>query len=91
MVGIAHVKLVGETGARLSIIYLSIASVAVTLVVFAVDTLADEPATAIALVVFIVLSILADRFWRYIPFFKVDTVDGTAVQTASDVPSELGT
>src|SRR5918994_925642 len=67
MVGIAHLRLIKETGANILIIYLSIISVVVTLVVFAVDTLSQEPATALAIVIFLVLSVLADRLWRGVP------------------------
>jgi hypothetical protein len=68
MVGIAHLKLVKETGARPAIIYLSILSVVVTLIVFTVETLSKEKATAIALVIFVVAAILVDRYWRSVPY-----------------------
>ena len=45
-------------------------TVIVTLVVFAVETLSQEPATALAIVVFLVLSVGADFFWRHIPFLR---------------------
>ena len=67
MVGIAHLKLINETGANRAIIYLSIISVVITLVVFSVETLSQEPATAIAIVVFLALSVGADSFWRAVP------------------------
>ena len=70
MVGVAHLKLVKETGAKLWIIYLGIITVVITLVVFTIDTLADEPTTALALVIFLILSVVADRFWRDIPYLK---------------------
>jgi len=78
MVGIAHVKLIKETSARLLIIYLSIISVVVTLVVFSVETLSQEPATALAIVIFLVLSVCADFFWRAIPFLKTKDAGATA-------------
>ncbi len=70
MVGIAHLRLIKETGANRLIIYLSILTVVVTLVVFAVETLSQEPATALAIVIFLVLSVIADALWRAIPFLK---------------------
>jgi amino acid transporter len=66
MVGIAHLRLASETGASVSVIYASIITVLVTLLVFTFVTLVDEPATAIALVVFLVLAVIVDRFWREI-------------------------
>jgi len=70
MVGIAHLRLIKETGANRLIIYLSILTVVVTLVVFAVETLSQEPATALAIVIYLVLSVIADALWRAIPFLK---------------------
>jgi hypothetical protein len=78
MVGIAHLRLIKETGANLFIIYLSIISVVVTLVVFAVETLSQEPATALAIVIFLVLSVCADFFWRVIPGLKAKNSGVTA-------------
>jgi membrane protein implicated in regulation of membrane protease activity len=69
-VGIAHVRLIKETGANIVIVYLSIISVVVTLVVFAVETLSQEPATALAIVVFLALSVVVDLFWRRVPSLK---------------------
>jgi len=70
MVGIAHLRLIGDTGAKRWIVYLSIVSVVVTLLVFTFVTLVDEPATAIAMVVFIVAAIVIDRIWRNIGFLN---------------------
>jgi amino acid transporter len=72
MVGVAHLRLVTETGAKRSIIYLSIISVVITLLVFAVETLSQEPETALALVAFVALSVVMDRFWRAIPYLRGD-------------------
>jgi amino acid transporter len=70
MVGIAHLRLIGDTGAKRWIVYLSIVTVVVTLLVFTFVTLVDEPATAIAMVVFIVAAIVIDRIWRSIGFLN---------------------
>jgi hypothetical protein len=72
MVGIAHIRLVKETGASLVVIYLSIISVVVTLIVFTVETLSQEPATALALVIFVVLSVVVDWLWRAVPSLQAD-------------------
>lgn len=66
MVGVAHLRLISETGAKRGIVYLSIATVVITLLVFTFVTLVDEPATAAAMVGFIVLAVVVDRFWRHI-------------------------
>ncbi len=75
MVGMAHLRLVAETGASRAIILISIISVVVTLLVFAVETLSEEPATALALVGFVALSIVVDRSWRALPFLRAEGND----------------
>jgi amino acid transporter len=72
MVGIAHLRLIPETGANRPLVYLSILTCAITLAAFCIDTLPDEPGTAVALVVFLVLAVVADRYWRQIPYFRND-------------------
>ena len=37
-----------------------------------VDTLPDEPGTAVALVIFLVLAVVVDRYWRQVPYFRGD-------------------
>src|SRR5918994_2191080 len=86
MVGIAHLRLIKETGANLMIIALSIISVVVTLVVFAVETLSREPATAIAIVVFLALSVDADSFWRFIPSLRGQEMESTASPDLAPTP-----
>ena len=86
MVGIAHLRLIKETGANILIIYLSIISVVVTLVVFAVDTLSQEPATAIAIDVFLALSVDADSFWRFIPSLRGQEMESTASPDLAPTP-----
>ncbi len=78
MVGIAHLKLVKETGAKVAIVYLSIITVVITLVVFTVETLVDEPGTAIALVAFLALAVVVDRFWREVPALRSKEASTTA-------------
>lgn len=70
MVGIAHLKLIAETGANRLLVYLSIITCAITLLAFCIDTLPDEPETAVALVVFLVAAVVVDRFWRRIPYLR---------------------
>jgi amino acid transporter len=92
MIGFAHLKLIKETGAKPSIIYLGIVTLAVTFVVFVVETLVDEPGTAVALVVFVVLSILADRFWRDVPYLNREEATAAVAPAGSrdrnDAPDE---
>jgi amino acid transporter len=64
MVGFAHWRLIDKTGASKVIVALSILTCAIVLAAFCIDTLPDEPGTAVALVVFLAVAILVDRFWR---------------------------
>ena len=70
MVGIAHLKLIPETGANRFMVYLSIITCAITLAAFCIDTLPDEPGTAVALIVFLALAVVVDRYWRQVPYFR---------------------
>ena len=59
-----HLRVREETGARAWLLVTAIASTVVVLVTFAVTTLVDEPATAVAMVAILVLSILLDLGWK---------------------------
>ena len=64
-VSIAHLRVVGETGAKRWLIVLGTVATAFTLVYFTVTTVAKDRATTIALVVFILLSVVADLVWKW--------------------------
>jgi hypothetical protein len=56
----------------------------VTLLVFTFVTLVDEPATAIAMVAFIVIAVVVDRLWRGIGFLnRPVTVEAVSSDTSS--------
>jgi amino acid transporter len=63
LVGIGHLRIRGETGANPVILVLGVAAAAIVLLMFA-PTLADEPATATALVVIVLLSVVLDLVWK---------------------------
>jgi amino acid transporter len=84
MVDFAHLKLAKETGAKPAIIYLSIVTVVITLLVFTFETLVDERGTMIALVVFLVLAVVVDRFWRNVPSLRAEE----AMATLASEPSQ---
>ncbi len=81
MVCIAHLKLIAETGANRLLVYLSIITCAITLAAYCIDTLPDKPGTAVALVVFLALAVVVDRYWRRIPYLRDDAL---AVAPPSD-------
>ncbi len=63
MVTTGHLRIRSETGARLSILLLAIATAAVALVTFVLTTLLEEPASIIALVGILLVSIALDVGW----------------------------
>jgi amino acid transporter len=64
LVTAGHIRVRAETGANLFVLVLGVATAVIVLVAFAVTTLVDEPATAVALVVILVLSVVLDLLWK---------------------------
>lgn len=64
LVTFAHLRVRGETGARLSILLVAIASTVIVLVTFAFTTLIHEPATIVTLVAVVGLSVGLDVGWK---------------------------
>jgi amino acid transporter len=64
LVSAGHFRVRHETGARSWMLALAVGSAVVVLVTFAFTTLVEEPATAIALVVILVLSVAFDAGWK---------------------------
>ena len=64
LVTAGHLRVHQETGARPWLLVVAIASTVVVLATFAVTTLVEEPATAVALVGILLLSILLDLGWK---------------------------
>jgi amino acid transporter len=66
LVTAAHFRVRGETGASTLVLGVAVTSTVVVLLTFAVTTLADEPATAVALGVIVLLSVALDVGWKRI-------------------------
>jgi len=66
LVTAAHFRVRAETGASTLVLGVAITSTVVVLLTFAVTTLVDEPATAVALVVILLLSVALDVGWKRI-------------------------
>ena len=64
LVTIAHLRIRGQTGARLTPLIAALLATTVTLAIFVATTLAEEPAAMSALVVTILLSIALDIGWK---------------------------
>ncbi len=63
IVTLGHLRISADTGARRSILYVALATVAVTLATFAVTTLIHEPASIVTLVGILVVSVVLDVSW----------------------------
>jgi hypothetical protein len=64
LISVGHLRVRHETGARATILVLAVASTVIVLVAFVFTTLVDEPGTAIALVVILLLSVGLDFMWK---------------------------
>jgi amino acid transporter len=64
LVTAAHFRVRGETGASTLVLGVAITSTVVVLLTFAVTTLVDEPATAVALGVIVLLGVALDVGWK---------------------------
>jgi amino acid transporter len=64
MVSIGHLRVRGDTGARLSILLVAVTTTVVVLATFTVTTLVHEPASLIAILVVTALSLAADIAWK---------------------------
>jgi amino acid transporter len=62
----AHFRVRGETGASTLVLSVAVASTVVVLLTFALTTLVEEPATAVALAVIVLLSVALDVRWKRI-------------------------
>lgn len=76
MITVAHLRLRGETGASVVMLVLALVTTLGTFVVFCTTTLADEPATAVALVVVVTLSTVADLAWKWARDRRTSSVAG---------------
>jgi amino acid transporter len=64
LVTLGHFRIRHETGARTWVLVLAETTTVVVLVSFALTTLVDEPATALALVVILLLGVGLDLWWK---------------------------
>jgi amino acid transporter len=64
LISAGHLRVRHETGARAGILVLAVASTVIVLVAFVFTTLVDEPGTAVALVVILLVSVVLDAGWK---------------------------
>jgi amino acid transporter len=64
LVTAGHIRVRSETGANVVVLVLGVTTAVVVLLAFAFTTLVDEPATAVTLVVILVLSVVLDLLWK---------------------------
>ena len=65
MVAIGHLRIRRQTGANVAMLGIGLVATAGTLAVFATTTLADDRASAIALIGTVILSIALDVWWKW--------------------------
>lgn len=70
VVGLGHLRITDRTGARRWVLYLGIATVVITLLLFTFTTLIHEPATLITFAILLALAVLVDRFWRRLAILR---------------------
>ena len=81
LVTAGHLRVRHETGARLPVLLVALASTVIVLVTFVFTTLVDEPATAVLLAVILVLSVGLDVGWKrardgHVPVAPTPMIDG---------------
>ena len=64
LVTLGHLRIRRDTGANLLVLLIADLSTIVVLVSFAATTLVDEPGTAVALAVILVLAVILDLAWK---------------------------
>jgi amino acid transporter len=67
LVTVAHFRVRSDTGAKVWILALAIATAGIAFVTFVVTTLVTEPATMVTLVVILLLSVVLDFGWKRSP------------------------
>lgn len=85
LVTVAHLRIRGQTGARLVPLIAALLATTVTLVIFATTTLAEEPAATAALVATILVSIGLDLGWKHMRHSRgpgTEVPSGTGVAAA---------
>jgi amino acid transporter len=81
LVTAAHFRVRGETGASTLVLTVAITSTVVVLLTFAFTTLVDEPATAVALAVILLLGVALDLGWKRTRASRVPALDDEADPT----------
>ena len=93
LVTVGHLRVRAETGAHLPVLLLALASTVIVLVTFVFTTLVDEPATAVLLVVILVISVGLDLGWKRVrngrpSIDPAPAIDGSIATTDLDRPSD---
>jgi L-asparagine transporter-like permease len=66
LVTVGHLRVRSETGAKTWLLILAFLTALISLITFAVTTLPDEPLTAVAIVVIVLLGLALDFGWKRI-------------------------
>ena len=66
MCTVAHFRVRAETGARLSLLILAVATAAIALAAFLLDLIVNDPVSVAAMLVIVVLAVILDLSWKRI-------------------------
>lgn len=64
LVTVSHLRVRGQTGAKLGVLLAALLLTVTTLIAFTMDTLVEEPKTMVTLVVLLLLAIVFDVVWK---------------------------
>jgi amino acid transporter len=87
LVGIAALRLRAETGSHALVILVAIAMTVIVLLLFAVDTLRNEPQTFVAMAGLAVLAVALDLAWTW---YRDHVLEGAPDSVAAQAPSDQG-
>ena len=80
LVTLAHFRVRSETGARMSLLVLAVATTGIAFLTFVVTTLDTEPASVWALLLIILLSVILDFWWSRTAPARTDGTAATGPQ-----------
>ena len=78
LVTAAHFRVRSQTGARLGLLVAAIATMAVAFLTFVFTTLVSEPASAVTLVVILLVAVVLDHRWRKVRDHRRALASGAA-------------
>lgn len=88
MCTVAHLRVRSETGARLSLLILALATAAIALAAFLLDLIVNDPVSVAAMLVIVVLAVILDVSWKRVRARRAQVSDPT--HGVAHPPAERG-